>query len=138
MTDFHCRSFIFVLLATSTKMLLKNIYIYQVPQQRDGEECGNFVLYFINLFMEGAPENFSVKDYPYFVSFFLVYIYICMYILWCLVGSESLVMESPLYDMLQMIKSWFTQEGLEGFREKLESLKWSPYALENNAYRIIV
>lgn len=44
--------------------------IIQVPQQRNDEECGNFVLYFINLFMESAPSNFSMEGYPYFVSFF--------------------------------------------------------------------
>lgn len=43
--------------------------IIQVPQQRNDEECGNFVLYFINLFMESAPPNFSMEGYPYFVSF---------------------------------------------------------------------
>lgn len=42
---------------------------FQVPQQRNGEDCGIFVLYFINLFLEGAPENFSIfEGYPYFVS----------------------------------------------------------------------
>lgn len=42
---------------------------FQVPQQRNGEECGNFVLYYINLFIESAPENFSISEgYPYFVS----------------------------------------------------------------------
>ncbi|XWS37150.1 hypothetical protein CRYUN_Cryun19dG0018300 [Craigia yunnanensis] len=43
------------------------LLVPKVPQQRDGEECGNFVLYFINLFVEGAPENFSVEGYPYFM-----------------------------------------------------------------------
>lgn len=42
---------------------------FQVPQQRNDEDCGNFVLYYINLFLESAPENFSIsKGYPYFVS----------------------------------------------------------------------
>ncbi|BBH03708.1 Cysteine proteinases superfamily protein [Prunus dulcis] len=49
-------------------------FIYQipflvpkVPQQRNDVECGNFVLYYINLFIEGAPENFSIEGgYPYF------------------------------------------------------------------------
>ncbi|XP_024027093.1 ubiquitin-like-specific protease 1D isoform X1 [Morus notabilis] len=40
----------------------------QVPQQRSDWECGNFVLYFIKLFMDGAPENFSIKDFPYFMK----------------------------------------------------------------------
>ncbi|KAI8018553.1 putative ubiquitin-like-specific protease 2B [Camellia lanceoleosa] len=41
----------------------------KVPQQRNGEECGNFVLYYINLFIESAPENFSINEgYPYFMK----------------------------------------------------------------------
>ncbi|KAB1217301.1 putative ubiquitin-like-specific protease 2B [Morella rubra] len=44
------------------------LLVPKVPQQKNGEECGRFVLFFINLFMEGAPENFSIKDYPYFMK----------------------------------------------------------------------
>ncbi|PON45620.1 Ulp1 protease family, C-terminal catalytic domain containing protein [Parasponia andersonii] len=44
------------------------LLIPQVPQQRNDWECGNFVLYFIKLFMDGAPENFSMEDYPYFME----------------------------------------------------------------------
>ncbi|XWS51361.1 hypothetical protein CRYUN_Cryun12cG0170200 [Craigia yunnanensis] len=43
------------------------LLVPKVPQQRDGKECGYFVLYFISLFVEGAPENFSVEGYPYFM-----------------------------------------------------------------------
>ncbi|KAK7824646.1 putative ubiquitin-like-specific protease 2b [Quercus suber] len=39
-----------------------------VPQQRNGEECSSFVLYFINLFMESAPEDFSTQHFPYFMK----------------------------------------------------------------------
>jgi len=47
-----------------------------VPQQRDGNECGFFVLYFINLFLKHAPDNFSMEGYPYFVSYpFVLEIY---------------------------------------------------------------
>ncbi|XP_038990570.1 uncharacterized protein LOC120113498 [Hibiscus syriacus] len=49
--------------------------IYQIPllvpkvsQQRNGKECGNFVLYFIKSFVESAPENFSIEGYPYFMK----------------------------------------------------------------------
>ena len=43
--------------------------LLQVPQQRNGEECGCYVLQYISLFIENAPENFSISDgYPYFVS----------------------------------------------------------------------
>ncbi|KAK7411047.1 hypothetical protein VNO78_02398 [Psophocarpus tetragonolobus] len=40
----------------------------KVPQQRDGNECGFFSLYFINLFLELAPDNFSMEEYPYFMK----------------------------------------------------------------------
>ncbi|XVF11611.1 hypothetical protein REPUB_Repub08aG0042100 [Reevesia pubescens] len=43
------------------------LLVPKVPQQRDDKECGNFVLYFINLFVESAPENFSLEGYPYFM-----------------------------------------------------------------------
>ncbi|KAL2921180.1 putative ubiquitin-like-specific protease 2A [Bienertia sinuspersici] len=44
------------------------LLIPKVPQQRDDEECGSYVLYFINLFMQNAPENFSRDGgYPYFM-----------------------------------------------------------------------
>lgn len=43
--------------------------IPKVPQQRDDTECGNYVLYYIKLFIESAPEKFSIsKDYPYFMT----------------------------------------------------------------------
>ncbi|KAG7951983.1 hypothetical protein I3843_12G035000 [Carya illinoinensis] len=45
----------------------------KVPQQRNGEECGQFVLYFMTLFMKGALEGFSIEDYPYFMKKKLVY-----------------------------------------------------------------
>ncbi|XP_019227329.1 PREDICTED: uncharacterized protein LOC109208650 isoform X4 [Nicotiana attenuata] len=45
------------------------LMIPKVPQQRNDEDCGNFVLYYINLFLESAPENFSIsKGYPYFMT----------------------------------------------------------------------
>ncbi|KAI4336275.1 hypothetical protein L6164_014820 [Bauhinia variegata] len=40
----------------------------KVPQQRDGEACGSFVLYFISLFLQKAPENFNMDGYPYFMN----------------------------------------------------------------------
>lgn len=53
------------------KLLLNKIplLIPQVPQQRSGEECGCYVLQYISLFIENAPENFSISDgYPYFMK----------------------------------------------------------------------
>ncbi|XP_022994164.1 probable ubiquitin-like-specific protease 2A [Cucurbita maxima] len=44
------------------------LMVPKVPQQKNGEECGKFVLYFIHLFMKAAPEKFSIKDYPYFMK----------------------------------------------------------------------
>ncbi|KAK7302204.1 hypothetical protein RJT34_13086 [Clitoria ternatea] len=53
-----------------TKRLVSQIplLVPKVPQQRDGNECGFFVLYFINLFLDLAPENFSLKEHPYFMK----------------------------------------------------------------------
>ncbi|KAL3506729.1 hypothetical protein ACH5RR_032111 [Cinchona calisaya] len=45
------------------------LLIPKVPQQRNGEECGYYVLYYISLFLENAPKNFSIsKGYPYFMK----------------------------------------------------------------------
>ncbi|OMO68621.1 Peptidase C48, SUMO/Sentrin/Ubl1 [Corchorus olitorius] len=44
-------------------------HLSQVPQQTNGKDCGSFVLYYIRLFMESAPENFSISGgYPYFMK----------------------------------------------------------------------
>lgn len=44
------------------------LLIPQVPQQKNGEECGIFVLYFLYLFLQSAPENFTQEGYPYFLN----------------------------------------------------------------------
>lgn len=45
------------------------LLVPKVPQQRDDKECGNFVLYYINLFIASAPESFSISEgYPYFMT----------------------------------------------------------------------
>nr|POF07395.1 putative ubiquitin-like-specific protease 2a [Quercus suber] len=44
------------------------LLVAKVPQQRNGEECRRFVLYFINLFMESAPEDFSTQHFPYYMK----------------------------------------------------------------------
>ncbi|KAL2347003.1 hypothetical protein Fmac_001003 [Flemingia macrophylla] len=53
-----------------TKHLVSQIpfLVPKVPQQRDGNECGFFVLYFIDLFLKLAPDNFSMEGYPYFMK----------------------------------------------------------------------
>ncbi|KAJ4712511.1 putative Sentrin/sumo-specific protease [Melia azedarach] len=53
-----------------SKKLLSQIplLVPKVPQQRNGEECGHFVLYFINQFVEAAPEDFNTNGYPYFMG----------------------------------------------------------------------
>ncbi|GAB4860512.1 hypothetical protein Ancab_035671 [Ancistrocladus abbreviatus] len=44
------------------------LLVPKVPQQKK-EECGSFVLYFIKLFVQAAPENFSIAEgYPYFMN----------------------------------------------------------------------
>ncbi|XP_021908880.1 probable ubiquitin-like-specific protease 2A [Carica papaya] len=54
---------------SESKRLISQIplLVPKVPQQRNGDECGNFVLYFINLFMKDAPEDFSIERFPYFM-----------------------------------------------------------------------
>ncbi|CAN8254891.1 unnamed protein product [Cochlearia groenlandica] len=44
------------------------LFVPEVPQQTNAVECGSFVLYYIQRFIEDAPENFSVDDYPYFMK----------------------------------------------------------------------
>ncbi|XP_031251337.1 probable ubiquitin-like-specific protease 2A [Pistacia vera] len=44
------------------------LLVPKVPQQRNGEECGKFVLCYINMFVESAPENFNIDGYPYFME----------------------------------------------------------------------
>ncbi|PWA74360.1 ulp1 protease family catalytic domain, Homeodomain-like protein [Artemisia annua] len=56
---------------TEDKRLLRKMpfLVPKVPQQRDGEECGYFALYYIKLFVESAPESFSIYEgYPYFMT----------------------------------------------------------------------
>ncbi|MQL71202.1 hypothetical protein Taro_003520 [Colocasia esculenta] len=44
------------------------LLLSKVPQQRDGEECGVFTLYYIYLFLKSAPATFSFMSYPYFMT----------------------------------------------------------------------
>lgn len=37
-------------------------YFHQVPQQKNEYDCGLFVLYFMERFIEGAPERLKSKD----------------------------------------------------------------------------
>ncbi|EPS60378.1 hypothetical protein M569_14425 [Genlisea aurea] len=41
--------------------------IVGVPKQQGGTECGIYVLYYIYLFARSAPDQFELRDYPYFV-----------------------------------------------------------------------
>ncbi|KAI3983330.1 hypothetical protein MKX01_013397 [Papaver californicum] len=41
----------------------------KVPQQRNKDDCGFFVLYFMELFMRSAPDSNSIDEsYPYFMD----------------------------------------------------------------------
>ncbi|KAJ0679949.1 putative transcription factor MYB-related family [Helianthus annuus] len=56
---------------TEDKSLVRKMpfLVPKVPQQRDNAECGFLVLYYIKLFVESAPESFSITDgYPYFMK----------------------------------------------------------------------
>ncbi|KAF6165353.1 hypothetical protein GIB67_018797 [Kingdonia uniflora] len=45
------------------------LLVPKVPQQKNSEDCGIFVLYYIHLFLKSAPENFNViEGYPYFMN----------------------------------------------------------------------
>ncbi|XP_044486475.1 ubiquitin-like-specific protease 1D isoform X2 [Mangifera indica] len=45
------------------------ILVPKVPQQRNETDCGYFVLYYISLFVNNAPENFRITEgYPYFMK----------------------------------------------------------------------
>ncbi|KAL3653289.1 hypothetical protein CASFOL_002970 [Castilleja foliolosa] len=45
------------------------LLIPKVPQQKKGEECGFYILYFTKLFLESAPENINVSEgYPQFMK----------------------------------------------------------------------
>ncbi|KFK34153.1 hypothetical protein AALP_AA5G107500 [Arabis alpina] len=44
------------------------LHVPDVPQQTNDVECGSFVLYYIQRFIEDAPENFIAEDYPYFMK----------------------------------------------------------------------
>lgn len=45
------------------------LLIPKVPQQKNGEECGFFVLYYINQFLESALDNFSFSTgCPHFMK----------------------------------------------------------------------
>ncbi|XP_059315066.1 uncharacterized protein LOC132065613 isoform X3 [Lycium ferocissimum] len=54
-----------------SKKLIKKIkfFVPKVPLQRNDTNCGKFVLYYISLFLESAPETFSIAEgYPYFMK----------------------------------------------------------------------
>ncbi|RZC76334.1 hypothetical protein C5167_000423 [Papaver somniferum] len=45
------------------------LLVPKVPQQKNKDDCGFFVLYFMEMFMRCAPDNFSIdKGYPYFMD----------------------------------------------------------------------
>ncbi|XP_026416165.1 probable ubiquitin-like-specific protease 2A [Papaver somniferum] len=45
------------------------LLVPKVPQQRNKDDCGFFVLYYMELFMRSAPDNFSIDEgYPYFMD----------------------------------------------------------------------
>ncbi|KAI3444567.1 hypothetical protein Pfo_001232 [Paulownia fortunei] len=69
------RRFVFDLFKTEERPEKKELIskipllIPKVPQQKNGEECGFYVLYYINLFVESAHDNFSFSmGYPHFMK----------------------------------------------------------------------
>ncbi|CAA0805921.1 Cysteine proteinases superfamily protein [Striga hermonthica] len=56
-------------LETEKQLKKMPLLIPKVPQQKKGDECGFYVLYFIKLFLERSPENFGTSEgYPYFMK----------------------------------------------------------------------
>uniref|UniRef100_A0A1J3H8M3 Ubiquitin-like-specific protease 1D n=1 Tax=Noccaea caerulescens TaxID=107243 RepID=A0A1J3H8M3_NOCCA len=55
---------------TEDKRLVDEIELFvpKVPQQTNDVECGSFVLYYIQRFIEDAPESFIADDYPSFMK----------------------------------------------------------------------
>ncbi|CAA7056460.1 unnamed protein product [Microthlaspi erraticum] len=55
---------------TEDKSLVDEIELIvpKVPQQTNDVECGSFVLYYIQRFMEDAPENCIAEDYSSFMN----------------------------------------------------------------------
>ncbi|CAN1192971.1 Probable ubiquitin-like-specific protease 2A [Linum perenne] len=53
-----------------TKQSIRKIplLVPKVPQQTNDEECGRYVLYYVHLFMQAAPQSFSMEDYPNFMT----------------------------------------------------------------------
>lgn len=69
------RRFVFDIFKTverpESKELIRKLPLLtpKVPQQTKGEECGFFVLYYISLFLESAPDNSSFsKGFPHFMK----------------------------------------------------------------------
>ncbi|XP_056175120.1 probable ubiquitin-like-specific protease 2A isoform X2 [Syzygium oleosum] len=88
------------------------LLVPKVPQQRNGEDCGRFVLYFTSLFVENAPKNFSTDDgYPYFVGS-LNFVAIIKY---CKQPTFSLC----FCFKLQMKEDWFCPQDLDSFCSRL-------------------
>ncbi|WCJ36212.1 Cysteine proteinases superfamily protein [Euphorbia peplus] len=44
------------------------LLVPKVPQQKSSDDCGNYVLYYIHSFIQMAPNDFSVTEYPYFMD----------------------------------------------------------------------
>ncbi|MQL97031.1 hypothetical protein Taro_029714 [Colocasia esculenta] len=55
-------------LASSRSIGSIPLLLPKVPQQRDGEECGVFTLYYIYLYLKSALATFSFTSYPYFMT----------------------------------------------------------------------
>lgn len=62
-----------------------NILCYQVPQQKNDYDCGLFVLFFMERFIEEAPERLKKKDLA------MVHFFLC-----------SLFLSQPLFSFLPL------------------------------------
>jgi hypothetical protein len=86
--------------------LLQNVTFFalslQVPQQKNEYDCGLFVLYFIQRFMEEAPERLKKKDLAMvihvftFVSFGIANVSILLHVFFLRVYYYMLVLHCGL------------------------------------------
>lgn len=110
-------------------------YSHQVPQQKNDYDCGIFVLYFMERFIEDAPERLKKKDlarvqcfyslignsiknptcYFHTISFHMT---LCVNTLNCQFTETNLV----TFEMCQFGKQWFRPEEASRLRAKIRNV----------------
>jgi hypothetical protein len=55
-----------------TSSVCSDLIFHQVPQQKNDSDCGLFVLFFMERFIEEAPERLKKKDLAMVQFFFIL------------------------------------------------------------------